>query len=140
MSVFPIRVCCLVAFLLLAGCAHKLQFQVVDATTGAAVSGVEVKRRKVTSLSYFYRTLRERKVGSTDTAGMITVPGVTSKDVIHFDAPGYRAAAAGLAGDGAIRVNWALPPPMTPWTQPRQIVTNSDGTIVIPLDPVSRRE
>ena len=140
MSTLAIRLGYVSTLLFLVGCAHQLQFRVVDASSGSALLGTNVKRRKVTSFSYFYRTLREREVGSTDANGMITVPGVTSKDVIHFDAPGYRGAAAGLAGNDTVRISWALSPPMTPWTPSRLIVTNSDGIIIIPLMPTSHKE
>jgi hypothetical protein len=129
--------CSLATLVLASGCAQQLSFQAVDSSTGLAVPGVEVKRREVTSLSYFHHTLREHAVGSTDAKGMITVPAVTSKNVIQFNAPGYRGAAAGLTDKGRIKVSWALSPAMTPWSASRQLITNIESTITIPLEPLS---
>lgn len=140
MNTFLTQLCFIGALCLLTGCVHQLQFQVIDASNGNRLSGVTVKSREVTSFSYLHRTLKERDMGSTDMNGMITVAKVSSDEVIHFNASGYRGAAAGLSGKKTIRINWSLSPPTESWTPSRQIITNCDGSIVIPMQPVSSKK
>ena len=129
--------CCAIAMLLLLGCAHEFEFLTVDASTGSVLSGVDVKRRKVTSFSYFEHELGEKAVGSTDNQGLITLRGVTTKDVIYFDATGYRGAAVALEKHGVVKISWSISPPMAPFTTARLIVTNTAEPIIIPLNRLS---
>jgi hypothetical protein len=118
---------------LLAGCAHRLQFRVVDAGSGSGLADVKVKLQE-RRFSYFYRHLHEHAVGATDTNGMVTVDRVSSSDVLYFDAPSHRGTAAGLVGRG--RVAFGPFPPVdvdTMWRDRREV--SSDGIIVIPLLP-----
>jgi hypothetical protein len=140
MSAPPIRLCCVAALLLLVGCAHQLQFRVVDAASGNALPGATVKIRRVTSFTYFHREPNEREVGSTDANGLITVPGITAKDDVHFKAPDHFGAVAALTENNKVKINSPISAPMTPWVSPQQTVTNSNGLIVIPLKPQSSKQ
>jgi hypothetical protein len=135
MNASPMRLCCVAALLLLAGCAHQLQFRVVDAASGNALPGATVKVRRVTSFTYFHREPNARDVGSTDANGLITVPGITAKNDVRFDAPDHFGAVAALIENDKVRINSPISAPMTPWVSPQQTVTNSDGIIVVPLKP-----
>lgn len=137
MSALPIRVLCILALLLSVGCAHQLQFCVVDASSGKALPGASVKVRRVTSFTYFHREPNERDVGSTDANGLITVLGITAKDDLHFSAPDHFSAVAALTKNNKVSINSPISAPMAPSFSPQQTVTNSDGLIVIPLKPRS---
>lgn len=137
MSAPLIRLCCVAALLLLVGCAHQLQFRVVDAASGNALPGATVKIRRVTSFTYFHRQPNERNAGSTDVDGFITVPGITAKDDVHFNAPDHFGAVAALTENNKVRINSPISAPMTPCVSTQQTMTSSDGLIVIPLMPQS---
>ena len=135
--IVTIRLFGIVVPLLLAGCAHRLQFRVVDASSGGGLDGVNVKVEERGCFSYFYRQPHEHAVGMTDTNGFITVPRVSSSDVLFFDIQGYRGASAGFVTRG--RVGFSPFPPVdvdTMWRE--QKVVESDGVIVIPLLPKLR--
>jgi hypothetical protein len=121
--------------LLFVGCAHQLQFRVVEFPSGKVLPGVNVKIEDRGQFSYFYRKRHEKEIGSTNAEGFIIVSGVKTKHVIFFDAPDYRGAAAGLEGGGKIRISWSISPLTTEWVPSRLIVTNSNEVIVIPLVP-----
>ncbi len=132
-----IRLFCIAMLLLLAGCAHRLQFRVVDSSSGGGLANVNVRVEDRGSFSYFYRQPHEHAVGMTDTNGFITVSGVSSSDVLFFDAQGYRGASAGFVARG--RVGFGPFPPVdvdTMWRE--QKVAESQGVIVIPLLPKRR--
>ena len=121
-----------IAALVLAGCAHQLQFRVVDSSSGRPLANANVRLRERNSFSYFERKPREREVGSTDADGRIAVPMVGSKDVIFFKASGYRGAAAGFVEHGKFAIS-AEPPPDS--THSERGVVESHGVITIPLLP-----
>jgi hypothetical protein len=127
---------CATALIFLAGCAHRLQFHVVDASSGDGLANVNVKVRA--GSSYFDRERpHEHTVGLTDTNGFIIVSGVSSKQVIFFDRRDYRGASAGFVGRG--RIGFSPFPPLdvdTMWRE--QKVVGSHGVIVIPLLPKQR--
>jgi hypothetical protein len=135
MSAPLIRLCCVAALLLLVGCAHQLQFRVVDGASGNALPGATVKVRRVTSFTYFHADVRD--IGSSDVDGFITVPGITSKDNVHFSAPDHFGAVVALIENSKVRINSPISVPMTPFVSPQQTMTSSDGLIVIPLMPQS---
>jgi len=127
-----IRVFCIALLLLLAGCAHRLQFRVVDASTGSGLANVNVKVEERGCFSYFYRQPHEHTAGVTNTNGFITVSGVSSSDVLFFDAQVYHGASAGFVARG--RIGFSPFPPVdvdAMWRE--QKVVESDGVIVIPL-------
>src|SRR5262245_25259377 len=90
---------------LLVGCAHQLDFKVVDASSDAPLQGAEVKVSHVGPFAYFYRKAHERSFGSTGADDVIRVNKVGQRDVIYFSATGYRAAAAGFEGRGKLVIN-----------------------------------
>lgn len=135
MNASPIRLWSVAALLLLVGCAHQLQFRVVDAVSGNGLLGATVKVRRVTPFTYFHREPNERDVGSTDANGFITVPRITGKDDVRFDAPEHFGAVVALIENNKVRINSPISAPMTPWVSPQQTVTNSDAIIIIPLKP-----
>jgi len=119
--------------LLFTGCAHDLHFQTVEARSGQPLAGVEVTRRKVTSFSYFHRTLDETAAGATGASGFITVKGVTAKDVISFRPQGHHGASAALADGSNVRVSWRISAPTQTYAAPCQFTTNSENLILVPL-------
>jgi hypothetical protein len=120
--------------LLFVGCAHQLQFRVVDASSANGLADVNVKIQKGSSFSYFYRSPHEHTIGRTNTNGFITVSGVSSKDEVFFDMQGYYGASAGFVAHG--RVGYMPGKPLDPDTAWRaQKVVESDKLIIIPLSP-----
>ena len=121
-----------------AGCAHRLQFRVVDASSHDSLANVSVKVTEGSSWDYFRRReRRQHTVGSTDMNGFIIVLGVSSKDVVFFESQDYRGAVAGFVERG--RVGYRPDPPLdvnTMWRE--QKVVESSGVIVIPLLPKQR--
>ena len=140
----PVRSCCVVALMLVVGCAHRLEFRAVDDSSGAVLSDVRVRVEEAGSFSYFYRTRHIRDAGSADTNGVRVVNGVRPKNSIFFDAAGYHPALVVLDGNDRIRVSWYLSPkshlsdspPRGPWTPSGLVVTNIEGIITVPLVPV----
>src|SRR5689334_11595019 len=126
-----IRFLCLATLFLLAGCAHRLQFRVVEASTDVGLAGVKVSVEEHSSFDYFRRSERPRHAaGVTDTAGIITLAKVSSSDVVFFEAPNHRGAAAGIVRRG--RVAFSPFPPVdvdTAWRDRREV--SSHGIIVI---------
>ena len=138
MSALPIRLCCVATLILHVGCAHQLRFRVVDASSGNVLPGANVKVRRVTSFTYFQRTANEREIGSADTNGLITVPGITTRDIVSFDAPGHFEAAAALIKNGKVSIDWPISPSSGNWVYyPHKTVTNIGDIIVIQLVPLS---
>ncbi len=139
MTASAIRMSFALGLMLLAGCAHVLQFRVTDASSGSVISGVKVKIREGSSFSYFYREPHEREVGSTDTNGIITLRAINNKDTVFFRAPGYRGAVAGFVGLGKVGI---VPnPPRNVDTMYReQKVVKSSQIIDIPLEALSKEE
>ena len=132
-----IRLLWVAMLLALTGCAHQLQFRVVDASSEERLANVNVKVRQGSSFDYFRSVIPVHSVGLTDTNGLVVVPGVSSKDVVLFDKEGYRGAAAGFVGRG--RVGFGPNPPLdvdTMWRE--QKVVESHGVISIPLLPKQR--
>jgi len=119
----------------LLGCAHQLQFRVVDASSGSPILHAKIQVRKIDSLTYF-RSAHEYEVGSTDTNGMIVLHEVHSKDDLHFRAPGYHGAVAGIAGKGRVGITSPYPALKADRTYLHHKVVDADGVIVISLVPV----
>ncbi len=140
MNALPVRMCCFATLLLLLGCAHRLQFCVIDASSGNALPCADVTVRRVTSFTYFQRKPNEREIGSTDINGVIIVTGITASDIVSFQAKNYFGAVVALVENNQVRINSPISPPMTPWVTARQILTNRDGIIVIPLMSLLNRQ
>jgi hypothetical protein len=126
------------AFLLWTGCAHQLNFQVVDASSGRPLAGAAVSVRRVTRLTYFQRKQGPHQIGITDKNGAVTAIGIDRKDDIHFEAPGHFGAVAALMENGKVRINSPFSAPMEPWVSPRQTVFDSRSVINVPLFPKSQ--
>lgn len=126
----------LLALLLLVGCTHQLQFHVVEASTGNNLTNVRVKLRDAYSM-FSHGPPTERDVGLTDTNGLITVSGVSSRQSILFWSQDFRGAIAGFVARD--RVGHRPDPPLnvdTLWRE--QTVVDSSGIIVITLQPKPR--
>jgi hypothetical protein len=138
MNSLLVRVLSAAAVCLVAGCGRELQFRVVDASSGEPLLGAKVKVRRVTSLDKFKRNLDIREAGLTDTNGFISVPGVTKKHHISFDAAGHFGAGVALAHNQTVTIHSPFTPSRSgrPWVTPQKVVTNSQGTIIIPLIPL----
>lgn len=105
MKILPNKILFVTAIFVLTGCAHQLQFRVIDASSGHNLSaaGVSVKERGF--FYYFDSDSNEKVVGLTDTNGLITVRGVDSSDVVLFNAHGFRGAAAGIIERGKVGIS-----------------------------------
>ena len=131
-----LRQLCAAALLFLAGCAHQLEFKVVDASSQNGLAEVSVKVRDPSN--YFSRKPpHEQAAGLTDASGFITVPGVSSGQCVLFSKKGYRGAIAGFVEHG--KIGFRPDPPLnvdTMWRE--QQTVDKGGVIVIPLLPERR--
>lgn len=131
--------CCVIALILFVGCAHQVQFRVVDASSMRGIPGATVNLEEFGAFSYFNRERHEHPVGSTDTNGIILVRGIRRKHAIYFRAAGYRGATAGLIESGKIAFGPDPPRDVDTMYLDRKVV-DSDGVVVIPLLPMSGKK
>src|SRR5438552_3919553 len=105
-----LRTLCAAAILLLAGCARfRLNFSVVDASSGAPISAARVKIRERGYFYYFYTQSHDREAGQVTAGGLIKVRGIRPNDLVLIEAPGYLGATAGVINRNQIAINSPSP-------------------------------
>jgi len=129
--------------LILTGCACQLRLCAVDASSGTNISGVSVQVEHWGTTAYFYRNRHIREAGTTDPNGTIFVGSVGRRDMLFFQANGYRPVMVALRDKCQVSINWPSgpgevlteSPPVGPWKEYGVASAKGSAAIAVPMCP-----